>query len=108
MASWEQIEGQWNKLKLTEEEKDPISVEDDLSEDECIKERRSIIGKLCMNRIINKDVLRITMGRIWRTSKPALYKEVGKNLLNISFAMETDKHRVIAVGLGFFIAICLS
>lgn len=61
MADWDQFEVQRNKLKLSEEEKVPISMKDELFEDELIKVRRSIIGKLCMDRNINKDVLRTTM-----------------------------------------------
>lgn len=95
MTSRKQLEGQWNNLKLTEEEEESISLEEEISKDEGIKVRRSIIGKLCMDRSINQDVLKTTMRKVWRTSKPALFKEVGRNLFTISLATEIDKQRVM-------------
>lgn len=70
-----------------------IEVVEDISADERVKLRRSIIGKLCMDRYLGRDVLRTTMSKVWRTSKPGILKEVGKNLFTITFVTEMDKQR---------------
>lgn len=64
-------------------------MEDDLS-----KEKRSLLGKICMEKIINKKLIRTTMRKIWKLHKLAIFKEVGKNTFATTFTNEADKLKV--------------
>lgn len=73
-----------------------LSVLKDVSENNRIRECRSLMRQLCVDRIVGKEVLRTTMGKIWVLSKPATFTEVGKNYFNISFNTEADKIMVMS------------
>lgn len=94
MESWDILEGNWEKLRLNSDEEDPIQVEDEFSVSNRIKERRSLLGKLCLDSMVGKEVLRTTMGKIWKISKPAIFRDLGSNLFSITFESETDKLKV--------------
>lgn len=66
-----------------------------LSEEDKIKERRSLIGKVFTDRFISKETIRGTIAKIWRICKPIVFKEAGKNMFVVTFATEIDKQRVI-------------
>lgn len=87
MGSWEQLEGHWDKLQLTQEEEEPIALGEDLPVIDHIKERKIILWKLCMDRSIGKEVLKSTMGKI---SKLVFFREMGNNVYSITFATEAD------------------
>lgn len=55
-----------------------------------IKERLSLVGKLCVEPSVGSEVLKNTMGRIWKISKQARFKAVGKNVFTITLATEAD------------------
>lgn len=40
-------------------------------------------------------MLRVTMGKIWCLSKPAIFKKVGKNIFAITFTTKADKLQVV-------------
>lgn len=50
---------------------------------------------VCADKYIGKEAIRVTMGKIWRLSKPTSFKEVGKNIFIISFVKEKYKQRVM-------------
>lgn len=52
MENWDILEGNWDKLRLNSEEEDSIKVEEEFSVSDRIKERRSLLGKLCLDRTI--------------------------------------------------------
>lgn len=85
MGSWELLEESWGKLTLLHEEVEPITLGVELMGEDLFKESRSLLGKLCIDRSIGKEILKATMGKIWQISKPANFKEVGKNLFTITF-----------------------
>lgn len=91
MGSWEFLEESWSKLTLLGEGDEPIALDEEQTEEDSFKESRSLLGKLCIDRGIGKEILKATMGKVWRISTPANFKEVGKNLFTITFATESDK-----------------
>lgn len=78
MEGLKSLGGKWEQLRLTEEEDDFFFLDDEANEADRTKERRSLIGKICIERTIGKEVIRKTVGRIWRISKPATFTEVEK------------------------------
>lgn len=95
MGSWEQLEECWGKLTFSSEEDELITLGDELSGEDRNKERFSVMGMLCADRSIGKEIIKNTMGKIWRISKPAVFHEVGKNLFTVTFEKESDKLRVM-------------
>lgn len=49
MENWDILEGNWDKLRLNSEEENPIKVEEEFSVSDRIMERRSFLGKLCLD-----------------------------------------------------------
>lgn len=62
-----------------------------VSEDDKIKERMSLMGKIFTDRQISKATIGELMGKIWRISKPAIFSEVGSNIFIVTFATKIDK-----------------
>lgn len=73
-----------------------------VSEDDKIKERMSLMGKIFTDRQISKVTIGGLMGKIWCISKPAIFSEVGSNSFIVTFATEIDKQRVINGKLWLF------
>lgn len=44
---------------------------------------------------MGKEVLKKKMGKIWKISKLAFFRDVGKNLYTITFDIEVDKQHVM-------------
>ncbi|XP_042954547.1 uncharacterized protein At4g02000-like [Carya illinoinensis] len=96
-----ELEDLWENLKLTEEECSEI----DLGEMDAkirVEGSRSLIGKVWVDRQIGKDIVEKTMARVWRLSKPAIFKDLGSNSFVISFATHVDKERVMDGRLWLF------
>lgn len=66
--------------------KDTIAVREEFLEEEQIKKKRSLIGKIYMDRYISKEIIWGTMEKIWQLSKPTSFKESGKNILIVTLA----------------------
>lgn len=66
----ENLEEKWWQLKLTDIESNEILIEEDFVQEEIKKEVNSLVRKLHSERFINKEVLKNTMVKVWRTSKP--------------------------------------
>lgn len=82
------------KLCLTKKEQALIVLEEEVMEVDHGKEQRSLIGR---------EVLRKTMSKIWRISKPTSFTNVrGKNLFIITFATKEDKQRIMDKGSWLF------
>lgn len=64
-----------------------IVVDKEILKADRIRERRRLIGKLDADRTNGKEVIRTTMNKIWRTSKPATFTEVGKNTFIIILSL---------------------
>lgn len=50
----------------------------------------SLIGQICMDRRIEKEVVRSTMMKVWRVGKPVVFKEIRPNIYVITFANTRD------------------
>lgn len=87
------LETQRKNLSLTEEELAPIKVDKDPLEEDEVKSRKSLLGKLCSNRSIGKEVIQTTMGKIWKICRKVIFKEMSQNLFMITFATEQTKPR---------------
>lgn len=86
------LEESWGKLQLNEEEQLSIPMEkEEVSEMDNTKDRRSLVGKICSERNVSRDVIQSTMGKIWKLSKAVIFKEVERNMFIITFNTEADK-----------------
>lgn len=83
------------EVTLSGEEDKLITLGEELSKEDYIKERRSLQGNVCADRSIRKEILKVTMGKIWKKSKLMVFKAVGKNIFTVTFETESDKLRVM-------------
>lgn len=100
-------EAQCEQLRLTNEEQVVIVVEEEMPEVDKIKEHRSVIGRIGMDKTLGREVVRATMGKVWRISKRPIFTTVGKNTFIITSDMEADKYRVLEGRSCFLIALFL-
>lgn len=82
------------KLWLIEEEEADIEITEDEVKNIRRKSDLCLVGKLWMDRVINKGVVEATMGKIWRLSSKSVFKEVNSNVLTVSFVTKEYKTRV--------------
>lgn len=61
---------QWEKLKLTEEENEIISLDTNITGKILDEGNRNLVGKLLSERKINKGVIQATMQKFWRMGDP--------------------------------------
>ncbi|XP_042969019.1 uncharacterized protein LOC122301691 [Carya illinoinensis] len=90
----EKLQEMWETFQLNDEEGEAIELEEEGSSEVQRKGERSLIGKIWSERVIGKNIVENTMGRVWRLSKPAIFTEVGRNVFVITFATHADKNRV--------------
>lgn len=88
------LEEKWERFCLTEEEGEATIIDDVVSEEILFKEDCTLVGKICMERNIGREVLEATMMKVWRVSKPAKFVDLGGNMFTITFANQADKQRV--------------
>lgn len=81
----EDFEEKWKDLRLLDEERTVIEIDDDILSDLLLKEQRSLMGKFCSTRLISKEVLETMLAKIWRISKEAQFTEVSPNIFAIVF-----------------------
>ena len=58
------LEEKWKHFRLSEEEEESIVVDEELLAVSLRKGERSLVGKLCSDRVVNKDVIHNTMSKI--------------------------------------------
>ena len=90
-----EIEEQWERLRLTEYEALTIELGDNISEDLNFKGERSLGGNVWMERSISQALIESTMAKMWRISKRAKFQEVGMNTFVMIFANQADKQRIL-------------
>lgn len=96
MEGLKMLKEQCGHFRLYENKKISIPLgEEEVIEEDTIKEQRSLVGKICLDRGISKEVIQTTMGKIWSLSKSTSFKEVEKNLFIITFSIEAEKQRVL-------------
>lgn len=84
------IEEMWQQFQLTEEEDSEINVDEECLAAETKKGEQSLVGKLCSDRIISKEVVLLTMAKIWKTGQPFYFQDISPNLFVISFETQED------------------
>ncbi|KAF5462220.1 hypothetical protein F2P56_018246 [Juglans regia] len=91
----EEIEDLCGNLHLIEEEEKLVACPMGNDEEILRKGDRSLVGKICVDRAVGKEIVVNTMGKIWRISKRASFLEVEKNVFIITFANHADRQRVL-------------
>ncbi|XP_038688762.1 uncharacterized protein LOC119987929 [Tripterygium wilfordii] len=91
----EDLEARWSKLKVTDEEKQGISVDQEDMPFSKDSTRRGVFGKVVMDRFIATEVVARNMMNVWKTSAPLKFHDLGKNIFAIIFHSEHDKRRVM-------------
>ncbi|KAI8027555.1 hypothetical protein LOK49_LG02G02514 [Camellia lanceoleosa] len=86
------------RLVLTAEEKEMVSVEESLTQPILTKLRLCLIGKLLSQRPNNIDVMKTNLISVWKPSKGVMFKSLGDNLFLFQFNHITDKKRVLING----------
>lgn len=72
-------------MKLTNEENEAIDLDTNIAGKILEKWDKSLIGKLILERKINKEVIQVTMRKIWRTGGSFDFHEINVNLFVITF-----------------------
>lgn len=88
------LEEKWVELRLMEEEKVGIELDEDCSAKLVNKEQRSLLGKICLSRSISKEVVGSMMAKVWSISKAVNLTKVRPNFFAIIFENIDDKMRV--------------
>ncbi|XP_042973518.1 uncharacterized protein LOC122304969 [Carya illinoinensis] len=91
----DELENRWNKLRLSEEEEVVLDLPFGEAEDVQRKGERSLIGRICLDRVVGKEIVSHSMGKIWRISQRAEFQEVAKNTFVLTFATHADKDRIL-------------
>lgn len=81
----EKLQDRWKNLILIEVEDEEVNINEQLLAKEVKKEELSIVEKLLVERIVNKEVLRSTMAKVWKTTKSFTVVEIKPNLFIFSF-----------------------
>lgn len=89
-------------MTLTETELDEIIVDENFVLEENKKSLNSLVGKLFSERIVSKKVLRNTMMKVWKTSKPFIFIDICSNIFIVKFDNLNDKTRVLQDKLWLF------
>ncbi|XP_042958006.1 uncharacterized protein LOC122293492 [Carya illinoinensis] len=90
----EDLEEKWKDLKLRDEEKMVIEIDEEVPSDLLIKEQRTLLEKFCSNRLISKEVVENTLAKVWRISKQAQFTEVSPNIFAIVLDNIANKQKV--------------
>ena len=89
------LEDLWNKLSLTEDEKSKVVIEKDWIEEIAEARRNCLIGKLLTKRILNLEVMRSVLHKVWKLEGGLEIKEVDDKVHVFQFQDETEKDRVL-------------
>lgn len=90
----DKMEELWVKLQLTATEE--VEIEIQMKKLEQVQEKGVLylIGKLWVDRVINKWVIKSVMGKVRHPITSAIFREARSNVFIISFATIADKNRV--------------
>lgn len=79
---------------LTKKENCIFEIDDETIVEIQKKGERCLMGKVCIKQAISKEVVITTMAKVWRISKPAVFKELGNNVFIITFETHADKQKL--------------
>ncbi|XP_042974687.1 uncharacterized protein LOC122306320 [Carya illinoinensis] len=91
----DELEHRWNNLRLSEEEEVVLDFPFGEAEDVQRKGQRNLIGRICLERVVGKEIVSNAMGKIWKISKRAKFQEVAKNTFVLTFTTHADKDRIL-------------
>ncbi|KAL5821568.1 hypothetical protein ACOSQ3_023450 [Xanthoceras sorbifolium] len=63
-----------------------------------VKLELCLVGKLCMNRMVNREAFRMIIPRIWKLRQAVDIEVIGANIFMFSFACPMDRRRALAGG----------
>ena len=89
------LEDLWNKLSLTEDEKSKVVIEKDWIEETTDARRNCLLGKLLTKRVLNLEVMRSVVYKVWKLVGGLEIKEVDDKVHVFQFQDETEKDRVL-------------
>ncbi|XP_035549240.1 uncharacterized protein LOC118349286 [Juglans regia] len=89
----DRLEVLWENFRLSKEESLDLEVNE---VEDAMKDKgdRSLVGKVCLDRVIGKEILSSMMAKIWKISKAAVFQEVGTNIFIITFHTIIDLEKV--------------
>lgn len=88
------VEALWDKLQLSEVEDDIVEISKEDIEVARQKGEFCLVGKIWVDRSIGKPVIESAMGKIWRLTSKATFRELGANVFIIFFKTLEEKNRV--------------
>ncbi|XP_042953524.1 uncharacterized protein LOC122290065 [Carya illinoinensis] len=91
----EEMEEVWKRLRLNDEEEQPIEIQQNTIGALRLKGERSLVGKIISDRRIGKEVVRSMMENVWKVSKPLEFYEIRSNCFITTFVTRRDKVRVL-------------
>jgi hypothetical protein len=92
----EELEKLCGRVSLTDGEKQGLTIEEGEIADGREKVGRCLVGRIGVERKINKEAFKTIMSCIWRTVGVVIFKEVQDNIWLFEFVERSDKERVLA------------
>lgn len=83
-------------LKITGEESDIVSLDDETSNTDDTNINLAMVGKVLTIRPYNFEAMKNTMNEVWAISKGALFRPIENDLFVVQFASLRDKNKVLA------------
>ncbi|KAG2674102.1 hypothetical protein I3760_13G120100, partial [Carya illinoinensis] len=91
----EELSRQWEKLSLTEREKEGVSLAPHNMPTGREQALSCLMVMIMAEKIINKEAFKSTMAKIWRCTSWIQFSEVGPNKFLVEFNSDQDLKRVI-------------
>ena len=85
----------WNKLSLTGDKKSEVVIEKDWIEETTDARRNCLLGKLLTKRVLNLEVMRSVVYKVWKLVGGLEIKEVDDKVYVFQFEYEIEKDRVL-------------
>lgn len=85
-------------ITLKEEEEDAVMFIGEMEKDGERVAAHCLVGKILLNRDVNKEGLRYAMQLAWKTTKEIKVESQGDNIFVFKLATEHDKKRVLTEG----------
>lgn len=82
-------------LTLTEVEGEEVQVNEQRIVEEAKRGKLRVVGKLTVERTVSKEVIKSTMAKAWKTSKPFTLVDIKPKLFVISFETTANRQKII-------------
>lgn len=84
------VEDLWDKLQQLKTEEAKVEISEDDVEEVQQKGEFFLVGKIWVDKSIGKLVIKLAIGKIWRLSSKATFRDLGANVFIISFKTLKD------------------